>query len=1259
MRKRNLSVFLALAVMFMSLAAPLCADAATINVTASATDTLNGSDGQCSLREAITNINNGASTYADCLHSGAYGTSDTINIPAGTYTTVITTYTISKNVSIVGASAGTTIIDGNALGRVFYIADGPYAVSISGVTIQHGSAANYGGGIAIWSGTLTVANSTITSNTAGIEGGAIYNWFATLTVTKSTISSNTANGGWGGGGIFNVGPLTVTNSTITGNTAANYGGGIFQGGSGGTLIVINSTISGNTAAAGGGIHTNGDTATLSNSIVANQTAGADCSGSIISAGHNLESGTSCGFTGTGDLRSTNPLLSALANNGGPTQTVALQLGSPAIDGGDNAICAAAPVNGVDQRSYTRPAGAKCDIGAFEYGALNTTPNAFSFTAQTGMPLSTSIVSNPITVTGIDSATAISITGGEYSVSTNGGTTWTAYSSTTPVTVSLNNQVMVSRLSSSSLSTMTTATLNIGGMTADFNVTTAALGDPNASGLIAWWKAEDNAYDSVGGNNGTPMNGATYGTGRVGQAFSFDGVNDYVEMPNSDSLNFGANQPMSINMWVKRTSTSGSQIIFAKRPGCGAQVHYQLQWYEPNNWMTFCSTNGFDNGVTTTVDKLPLNTWTFISITYDGAMATMYINGNPVASHAMSFDPVSVPLRLGGEPSCGGQLFGGLIDEVKIFNRALSAAEVAKLSDQVPDAFSFTAKTGVALNTVVESGPITVTGISYPTAISITGGQYEINGSGTWTAAPVYVSAGDHVKARLTSSGNYDTTKTASITIGGVNALFSVTTMPSASDIPGLIAYYPFNGNAADASGNGHDATVYGATLTTDRFGNSANAYAFNGNGQYIDSGLALSAYSTVTVSLWVKLNGSTGGPNTGIVSNHRATVDSNDFWLSVPQNTSTVYISGFNQSATLYRNGQIVPGGSFEISTGWEHVAFTVTVNGTFGGYPVLFGLHELGAPGWSNPYFNGLIDDVRIYDHALSALEIATLAGTKPDAFTFAAKIGAALNTSIESNAITVIGISYPSAISITGGEYSVSSNGGSTWSDYSASTPSKVSLNDQVKVRQTSSPSYSTTTTATLTIGGVIGMFSVTTMPIPVYTLTVTKIGSGIVTAIPEGGSDTLIWTGNTGTASYNEGTHLSLTAAAGTGYTFYEWTGDYVSYENPLQITMDSNRAITATFDDYTGTSCINPPFKIGLGTHNYPTIKDAYDGLGNNELLMIRAVSFTESLLNLNQGKAVGLSGGYSCDFTTNAGFTTIHGTLTISEGIVAIENLIVQ
>ncbi|MEE9913043.1 MAG: FG-GAP-like repeat-containing protein [Deltaproteobacteria bacterium] len=344
-----------------------CACAATINVTASATDTLNGADGQCSLREAIANINDGAPTYADCVHTRTYGTSDRVNIPAGTYTTVSSQYSIAKNISIVGAGAGTTTINGAGKGRVFLIS-GNYIVSFAGVTITGGTApGDWGGGIGMnGNGTLTVTSCTIRNNSAGSGGGisSFNNNGGTINIANCTISNNTAS--WDGGGTHSYATMNITNSTISNNTAVGWaGGGVMHSGN---LSLTNSTITGNSAAGPGGSGIYAATLTAANSIVANQASGADCvSIAITSTSHNLESGTSCNFSGAGDLQNTNPLLSALASNGGPTQTMALQVGSPAINAGDDAICRAAPVNGVDQRGYTRGAGTHCDIGAYESG----------------------------------------------------------------------------------------------------------------------------------------------------------------------------------------------------------------------------------------------------------------------------------------------------------------------------------------------------------------------------------------------------------------------------------------------------------------------------------------------------------------------------------------------------------------------------------------------------------------------------------------------------------------------------------------------------------------------------------------------------------------------------------------------------------------------------------------------------------------------------------------------------------------------------
>ncbi len=211
-------------------------------------------------------------------------------------------------------------------------------------------------------GSLTVANSTFSGNRGdGIANGG------TLTMTNSTFSGN------GGNGMANGGTLTMTNSTLSGNR------GFALSNPGGTATLTNCTLSEN----GGAIsntHPSGchplqgcataGSVTLTNTIIEEST-GPTCAGTdpITDGGHNLQfPGSDCGDT----IPSFDPLLDpvGLQNNGGPTLTIALRPGSPAINAGDESVCAAAPVNGLDQRGYVRhgTGSANCSIGAYEFNS---------------------------------------------------------------------------------------------------------------------------------------------------------------------------------------------------------------------------------------------------------------------------------------------------------------------------------------------------------------------------------------------------------------------------------------------------------------------------------------------------------------------------------------------------------------------------------------------------------------------------------------------------------------------------------------------------------------------------------------------------------------------------------------------------------------------------------------------------------------------------------------------------------------------------
>jgi Right handed beta helix region len=243
------------------------------------------------------------------------------------------------------------------------------SVTISNSTFTNNSAGN-GGGLDN-NGTVTISNSTFANSTSNGSGGGIENESlgSTVTISNSTFANNAAFGS--GGGLDSAGTVTISNSTFDHNTAiGGSGGGLSNSGSAGTVTIKNSTFANNSASGTGGVggggidNEPGNTVQIAQSIVANNSAptGPNCKGVITDQGYNLESGNDCGFVATTDRQNTNPLLGPLANNGGPTQTLALQHGSPAIDKIPVALCP-----GTDQRGFKRPDDTEsvCDIGAFE------------------------------------------------------------------------------------------------------------------------------------------------------------------------------------------------------------------------------------------------------------------------------------------------------------------------------------------------------------------------------------------------------------------------------------------------------------------------------------------------------------------------------------------------------------------------------------------------------------------------------------------------------------------------------------------------------------------------------------------------------------------------------------------------------------------------------------------------------------------------------------------------------------------------------
>ncbi|KAA1257883.1 putative outer membrane protein PmpB precursor [Rubripirellula obstinata] len=274
-----------------------------------------------------------------------------------------------------------------------------------------GDAANQGGGGIFSAGGLTtVTDSTVLGNVAnGISGsgGGIFN-NGNLSIVNSEISGSFAN--LDGGGIFNDGNVSVINSTLAGNTATGIGGGIAS--EGGSVALASVTIADNAAETGGGIGASGGTVLATNSIITRNTATTDSDvfGALTDDGNNLVS-VDAGLAG-------------LAENGGPTRTIALLAGSPALGAGDAGNLT------IDQRGTARPQGGATDIGAFESdlmprteiqltmdvaqaeGDSGSTTLAFTVT-RSGNTLGSTTVSYSVSGDGTDPAIADDFAGGTF------------------------------------------------------------------------------------------------------------------------------------------------------------------------------------------------------------------------------------------------------------------------------------------------------------------------------------------------------------------------------------------------------------------------------------------------------------------------------------------------------------------------------------------------------------------------------------------------------------------------------------------------------------------------------------------------------------------------------------------------------------------------------------------------------------------------------------------------------------------------------
>jgi hypothetical protein len=503
-----------------------------------------------------------------------------------------------------------------------------------------------------------------------------------------------------------------------------------------------------------------------------------------------------------------------------------------------------------------------------------------------------------------------------------------------------------------------------------------------------------ANDATGhGYHGLLMNGPAWTIGRHGGGLSLDGRDDYVDV--GPVLAGGASQ-LTIEAWVYRRDTADSRVVCKSR---GTQISDHVFCLgvvgvgERNIVRARLATSTGAGSYDSTV-SFPTSTWTHVAFTYDGAHVRLFVNGTSAGTFAKAGAVVasSEAVMIGNVNRTEVRYLNGVIDDVRIYDRALSPAAIqADMATPVSGSAPVNQPPVVSL-----TSPLSGTQYTAPGSISLTAAAWDPDGEiarveffagttrlGAATTAPYsYVWTG-------VPAGSYSLTAVAydNLGTGATSSAVTVTVSPPGEGPApgsGAIAAYAFDEGggavADDASGHGHQGMlVNGPTWTT---GRHEGGLSFDGRDDYVDIGPVLAGgASQLTVEAWVYRRDTN---DARVVCKSRG--------INIPDHVFCLGVVGVgDRNIVRARLTTSTGAGSYDSTVAfptstWTHVAFTydgahvrLFVNGQAAGtfartgavvaspYVVTIG----NVNTWAARYFNGVIDDVRIYDRALSAAAI------------------------------------------------------------------------------------------------------------------------------------------------------------------------------------------------------------------------------------------------------------------------------------------------
>ncbi len=567
-------------------------------------------------------------------------------------------------------------------------------------------------------------------------------------------------------------------------------------------------------------------------------------------------------------------------------------------------------------------------------------------------------------------------------------------------------------------------------------------DPVPSGIVAWWRAEDNGLDGVGGNNGTLMNGTTFTNGEVGTAFNLNGINNYVlANPSSlSSLDVGQGGGLTFEGWINPNTTSVQMPIieYERVLGSWNGVDIGILIYinlppgsgnGPGSIMAdFADTEQAGHLITSVGGLIVPGVWQHIAVTYDKAsgMAMIYLNGSVVTqSNLGTFTPQTsfTNLLLGartfmGSPTAPSDKFSGGMDELSVYNRALSENEIAAIYQAGSEGKCFTptppAITAQPTNETVVVGAVAAFSVAASGTPPLNY-QWNFNGTNLTGATNATLTLAD---VQLDQSGDYSVL--VSNLYGTTNSAAAVLTVnppPPCDPVPsGIVAWWRAEDNGLDGVGGNNGTLMNGTTFTNGEVG---TAFNLNGINNYVLanpsslSSLDVGQGGGLTFEGWINPNttsvqmpiieyervlGSWNGVDIGIL-----------IYINLPPGSGNGPGSIMADFADTEQAGHLITSvGGLIVPGVWQHIAVTydkasgmamIYLNGSvvtqsnLGTFTpqtsftnLLLGARTfMGSPTAPSDKFSGGMDELSVYNRALSENEIAAIyqAGSEGKCFT------------------------------------------------------------------------------------------------------------------------------------------------------------------------------------------------------------------------------------------------------------------------------------